>query len=74
MKIESDSILGSRKLQILLKSDEDGVYNWPQNSHNRGRGSETPAAHTKQKTPPPHPPVIQVTRSLDVFKIEQPSD
>ena len=47
MKIESDSILGSRKLQIFPK--EDGVYNWPQNSHNRGRGFEMPAAYIKQK-------------------------
>ena len=40
--------LGSRKSH-LPKSDYDGVYNWPQNILQWGRGSERPATHTQQK-------------------------
>ena len=56
--------IGIAKITNLPKSDKDGVYNWPQNSHNRGRGSEMPAAHTKQKltkVPPPPGGVIAVS-------------
>ena len=66
IKIESDSA-GSAKITYLLKSDQDGVYNWPQNRLQWGRSSERPAAHTQQTltqvSPPPPPPGFQLTLS-----------
>ena len=51
MTIESDSILGSRKLQICPKVTNMGSTIGHRIGHNWGRGSEMSAAHTKQNLP-----------------------
>ena len=44
---------GKRDVRIILQPD--GVYNWPKHRLKYGRGSEKPAAHTRQKKLPMYP-------------------